>query len=70
MGAMVCFVGFGWNSSRGFAIRVLKDGEVGAWMSGRKRAGGTPLASRDKPALRNGRWGVAGEAAVVLREFL
>lgn len=48
-------------------------------MGGCKRAGGTPLGSRDKPTLRNGRrsvwacgvWGgFAGEAAVLQREFL
>ena len=71
--AVVCFVGFGRNSNRGFSIRNSGvDGEVGGAMSGCKKAGGTP-------ALRNGGWGVgacgvwggfAGEAGVLLREFL
>ena len=78
-GSVVCFVGVAADSNSGFKIRNSGDGEAGLEMIGCKRAGETPLASRDKPALRNGSciasaWGVwdriAGEAAIPLLEFL
>src|ERR1700751_3762869 len=78
-GSVVCFVELARNSNSGFGMGNSGDREASLEMIGCKRAGETPLASRDKPALRNGSWivsargvwdRIAGEGAIPLLEFL